>query len=273
MQQDIGTNIDTIAAEVFATIGSGRQITPFSARPGGLSMADAYRVTAAVERMRQARGEKPVGRKIGFTNRTIWPEYGVYAPNWGYVTDRSVSELAPTTTLPLAGFVEPKIEPEVVFGLSAAPAPDMDESALMDCIDWVAHGYEIVQSIFPRWKFKPEDTVACNAMHGALLLGERHAFKPRAEQWRRELASFKIDLCRDEELADSGRGGNVLDSPLLALRHLVGLLADDPVNPPLKAGEIVSTGTLTRALPVVPGEVWHTQLSGIPLEGIKLRFV
>jgi 2-oxo-3-hexenedioate decarboxylase len=270
MQQDAGTNIDAIAAEVFATLGSGRQITPFSARPGGLSMPDAWRVTAAVERMRQARGEKPVGRKIGFTNRTIWPEYGVYAPNWGYVTDRSVSDL--NGPLPLAAFVEPKIEPEIVFGLSAAPTPDMDEATLMGCIGWVAHGYEIVQSIFPRWKFKPEDTVACNAMHGALLIGERHAFKPRAEQWRRELASFTIDLCRNGELADRGSGANVLDSPLLALRHLVGLLASDPDNPPLKAGEIVSTGTLTRALPVAAGEVWHTQLSGIPLAGIKLRF-
>jgi len=271
MQQDVGTNIDAIATEVFDTLGSGRRITPFSARPGGLSMPDAYRVTAAVERMREARGEKPVGRKIGFTNRTIWPEYGVYAPNWGYVTDRSVRECAAATVLPLASFVEPKIEPEIVFGLSAAPAPDMDEAALTACIDWIAHGYEIVQSIFPRWKFKPEDTVACNAMHGALLLGERHAFKPRAAQWRQELPAFDIDLYRNGVLTGSGRGANVLDSPLLALRHLVGLLAGDSANPPLKAGEIVSTGTLTRALPVAPGEVWQTRLSGIALGGIELR--
>lgn len=273
MPQDVATAIEDIAAEVFAAIGSGRQITPFSARPGGLTSDDAYRVTAAVERLRQARGEKAIGRKIGFTNRNIWPEYGVDAPNWGYVTDRSVRDLAATPALPLAGFVDPKIEPEIVFGLSAAPAPDMDETALMDCIDWVAHGYEIVQSIFPNWKFKPSDTAAANAMHGALLIGPRQAFKPRAAQWLEELATFEIGLYRNGVLADSGRGANVLDSPLSALRHLVGLLANAPVNPPLKAGEIVSTGTLTRALPVAPGEAWHTRLRGIALDGITLRFV
>jgi hypothetical protein len=29
----------------------------------------------------------PVGRKLGFTNRAAWPEYG---PMWGYVYNRTV---------------------------------------------------------------------------------------------------------------------------------------------------------------------------------------
>jgi 2-oxo-3-hexenedioate decarboxylase len=144
--------------------------------------------------------------------------------------------------------------------------------ALAGCIDWVAHGFEIVQSLFPGWKFAPADTVACNALHGALVVGPRHPFKPRAAEWRRELPAFEIELYRNGEFADHGSGANVLDSPLSALHHLVGLLANDPVNPPLAAGEIVSTGTLTRALPVAPGETWRTRLCGIPLEGIELRF-
>ena len=42
----------------------------------GLSIDDAYRVSAALHAMREAKGEKPRGRKIGFTNRTIWHQYG-----------------------------------------------------------------------------------------------------------------------------------------------------------------------------------------------------
>jgi 2-oxo-3-hexenedioate decarboxylase len=71
---------------------------------------------------------------------------------------------------------------------------------------------------------------------------------------------------------DHGRSAAVLGGPLSALRHLVGLLARDPDNPPLAAGEIVTTGTLTRAMPVKPGETWSTALDGIALEGIRLRF-
>ena len=74
-------------------------------------------------------------------------------------------------------------------------------------------------------------------------------------------------------MADRGRAANVLDGPVFALRHLVELLAADPLNPPLSAREIVTTGTLTRAFPVAEGEVWNTELTGIPLEGARIRFV
>jgi 2-oxo-3-hexenedioate decarboxylase len=50
------------------------------------------------------------------------------------------------------------------------------------------------------------------------------------------------------------------------------LLAQDPVNPPLAAGEIVTTGTLTRAFDIKPGESWRTTLHGIDLDGIAVRF-
>lgn len=63
----------------------------------------------------------------------------------------------------------------------------------------------------------------------------------------------------------------MLGGPLSALRHLVGLLADDPRSPPLAAGELVTTGTLTRAFPVTEGERWRTVTSGLPLDGITLR--
>jgi 2-oxo-3-hexenedioate decarboxylase len=64
--------------------------------------------------------------------------------------------------LPLAPYNEPKIEPEIMLGLSRAPSPEMDDAALLSCITWVAHGYEIVQSIFPGWTFAPADTVIVN---------------------------------------------------------------------------------------------------------------
>jgi 2-oxo-3-hexenedioate decarboxylase len=77
------TDVEAIAAEAFAVLGAGRQIAPFSHRYPALGMDDAYRVAAAVRMKREARGERPLGRKIGFTNRTIWSEYNVYAPMWG----------------------------------------------------------------------------------------------------------------------------------------------------------------------------------------------
>ena len=44
----------------------------------------------ALHAHRLAAGWIPVGRKIGFTNRTIWTRYGVYEPIWGTVYDRTL---------------------------------------------------------------------------------------------------------------------------------------------------------------------------------------
>ena len=77
---NMAADIRGIADEVFATIGTGHQIAPFTKRPGGLSLGEAYRVTALLNQKHEARGEKRLGRKIGFTNRTIWEQNKVYEP-------------------------------------------------------------------------------------------------------------------------------------------------------------------------------------------------
>jgi 2-oxo-3-hexenedioate decarboxylase len=266
-----GTVLRDIAAEAAAAFNNGaRQVQPFSARYPDLTMDDAYRITALANSMRVARGYRPLGRKIGFTNRRLWDEYGVRAPIWGYVYDRTLHDLA--TPLPLAPYSAPKIEPEIMFGLARAPAPGMDDAALLKCVDWVAHGYEMVQSIYPDWNFSAPDTVIAEAMHAALLIGPRHEIGANAGEWLRVLTGFEIELFCDGTLMDNGHALNVLEGPLSTIRYLMDLLARDGDNPPLATGEIISTGTLTRALPVKPGELWTTKLTGIALEDASLRF-
>lgn len=267
------TELETIAGEAFELLGTGRQIKPFSERLSGFDLDDAYQAAALIKNLREKRGEVQLGRKIGFTNRTIWDEYNVHAPIWGYVYDRTVHNLADLSeAFSLTNLTDPRIEPEIVFQLSAAPASGMDETGLLACIDWVAHGFELVQSIYPRWKFSAADTVAAYGLHGALLIGSRHPIGAKMESWNRTLPSFEIDLMRDGRVLEHGHSSNVLGGPVSALRHLVDVLSHDHVNPPLAAGEIVTTGTLTRALPVLSGEVWATRLTGVPLEGISVCF-
>jgi 2-oxo-3-hexenedioate decarboxylase len=269
----VSADIAAIATEALASLDSGRQIASISARHPDFTLDDAYRVTAAMRDARLARGERVLGRKIGFTNRAIWAEYNVYAPIWGHVYDRTLRNLADIGgVFPLAGLAEPRIEPEIVFGLAAAPKPGMDDADLLATIAWVAHGFEIVQSIFPDWKFTPADTVAANGLHGALLIGPRVPIAGNADRWLQTLSTFAIDLKCNGAVMDHGHARNVLDGPLKALRHLVGLLAADPNNPPLGEGEIVTTGTLTRALPIAAGETWSTELSGVALPAISIRF-
>lgn len=263
-----------VAVELLAALADRRQVGPLTGIRPEFDLVQAYRVTAAVRALRQARGEHPVGRKIGFTNAGIWDEYDVHAPIWGYMYDTTVRDLdALGGVFDLAGLLEPRIEPEIALGLARAPEPDMDETALLDCVEWIAHGFEIVQSLFPGWKFAAADTAAAFGLHGAYLMGPRHGAGSDTARWLAALPAFRITLQRSGETIDRGTGANVLGGPLSALRHLVEVLADDPVNPALSAGEIVTTGTLTRAFPVAPGQTWRTMVEGLPLDGMEVRFL
>jgi 2-oxo-3-hexenedioate decarboxylase len=262
---------EAIAREVLEALQTGRQIEPFSVRRPSLTAREAYAVTAALRRLREKDGAASIGRKIGFTNRGIWDEYGVHEPIWGDVYDTTASEVPPDGVVRVSHMSEPKIEPEIVFGLADDLRPGMEERAILDAIAWVAHGFEIVQSVFPGWRFAIPDCIAGAGMHGALVVGPRLAIH-EDERGRLfdALPAFGVTLRRDGEEVDSGKGENVLDGPLSALKHLVEVLANDDLNPPLRAGELVTTGTLTRAFPVAAGEKWTTALSGIDLPGLTV---
>src|ERR1700720_1747908 len=115
-----------------------------------------------------------------------------------------------------------------MFGLAAPPEPGMDEHALIRCIDWLAHGFEIVQSIFPNWSFQAADTAAGYGLPGRLFVGPRHPAPSRREEWTRGLSRIEMDRFRKGTLIDHGTAANVLDGRLLVVRHLAETLARDP---------------------------------------------
>ncbi|MEM9062273.1 MAG: hydratase [Pseudomonadota bacterium] len=260
---------EEIALEVLNAYDTGERIDPFTARRQ-VTMDEAYTVTAVMRAQREARGETHAGRKIGFTNRTIWPIYNVDGPIWGDMWDRTVFNLTEAPEFSLDGLHEPRIEPEIAFCLARTPEPGMDDAALLGCCEWVAHCVEIVQSPYPGWKFQAPDTICAGGLHGALLLAERRTATP---DLLGPLDGFTCTLMRDGAEVEVGSSGNVLGGPLKALGHLVGLLAEDLVNTPLVRGEIITTGTLTDAYPIAPGEHWSTRLDGLDLPPVSVGFV
>ena len=263
--------IEAIAGETFDLFGSGRQVQPFSSRYPGFDMGEAYAVAARVRELRAARGERAVGRKIGFTNPTVQDIYGVHGPIWNFMFDSTVHDLAAIGgCFELRGLPEPRIEPEIAFHLAATPRPDMDDDALFGCVDWVAHGFEIVQSLFPRWRFAAADSVAAYGLHGAYFLGPKHVVAGERRAWALALTDFAIELRSDGGVVLQGRGTNVLGGPLEALRHLILELELSDAGDALKPGEIVTTGTSTDAPAVAAGQSWSTRLDGIGVEGLRL---
>ena len=98
-------DVKSIADEVVASLVGHSQIPTFSSRPAGLTLAQAYRVTPLLRAAFEARGETITGRKIGFTNREMWKVYNVQSPIRGYVSNRTMQELASTQAIGIKDFV------------------------------------------------------------------------------------------------------------------------------------------------------------------------
>jgi 2-oxo-3-hexenedioate decarboxylase len=270
--QEEAMTTEALADELLGVLGTGGSIAPFTARDASFGVAQAYDVAARVHAARVARGETPVGRKIGFTNRNLWEEYGVYEPIWGFVYDTTLFRpRGGRASAALAGVAAAKIEPEIVLHFKSAPPVTRNEEAILDCIDWIAAGFEIVQSPFPRWKFRLADTIAVNGLHGMLVVGDPVSVASIPDCARR-LRECRVTLKKGESVAAEGVGANVLDSPLVAFAHFAGVLARLPQFPSVAAGELVTTGSLTAALDVAVGETWSATFAGIALPGLAITF-
>jgi 2-oxo-3-hexenedioate decarboxylase len=264
-------DVDRLADELLAADDHAQLIDLPSERWPGLTLDDAYAVASRLRERRMARGETPRGYKIGFTNRGIWPRYNVYAPIWAPVWSSTLTLLDGTDArVSLQGLVQPRLEPEIVFGFAQSPRAGMSEAELAGCIEWVAHGFEIVHTHCADWRFTAPDTVVDFALHGRLLVGPRvpidHFQAPGSE-----LAALQVQLSRDGGLVEEGQGRNVLDGPLNALRLWVDTMARQTPSWPICPGDVVTTGTLTDAWPIRPGQTWATTLSDPRLPGLKLE--
>ncbi len=241
----------------------------------GLSdLAEAESLQKRCVEMRIVRGEQPVGMKIGFTNRNIWPMYNVSHPVWAPVFRETVVH-SPTNEfdIRLKRVCEPRLEPEIILGFREGLVPassSMDD--VFAALEWVAHGFEIVQSPFPHWKFTAAEACAAQGLHSQLLIGSKlniAGLTRNAVAFNQWLAALKVTLrCNDQAVA-TGRGSNVLDSPLLALCHLLSELIKRGQK--LLPGAIVTTGTMTDAMPIAAGEIWETQFEQQSLPSLHLR--
>ena len=237
----------------------------------------AYTVLHEIVSLVRQDGWQTVGRKIGLTNRATWGKLNIDTPVWGYVFDKTVHYLTEESiTFSLKNTVAPRIEPEIVFKLKTSPAlVNTSAAEVLEAVEWIAPGFEIVDCPFPNWDYLPADLVADWGFHSALLIGQPQPLVDfDFEEVAQQLANFKLRLVKNGAVAAEGAGKNVVDSPALALGQLIRILhqQDQTYYAPLLAGEVVTTGTITIAQDIKPGEEWSTEVEGLNLPALRVRF-
>lgn len=110
-------------------------------------------------------------------------------------------------------------------------------------MDRVHLAIEVVDSIWIDYRFHWEDNTADGSSAAGVVVGP-------ALPWHVNLAAATIELSRDGEVLGRGRGGDIMGHPYAAVRWLASELPR--YGESLRAGDIVLTGGLTRAVPLEP---------------------
>src|SRR5262249_29160563 len=118
-------------------------------------------------------------------------------------------------TLALGRRYSPRIEPEIVFKLKAPlDAGTADAATVLAAVEWAALGFEIIDCLFPDWKFQPADFVAAYGLHTGLIVGTplevTAAGIPALVD---ALPRFTLRLSKHGTLVEEGSGKNSLRSP------------------------------------------------------------
>ena len=255
-------------------------LLPLLSEEANLTIEDAYDIARSILNIRIANGEKPIGRKIGFSNRNMWRKYGknhlVTEPIWCTLFNTTVEFSEDNTAIHLlSNAQQPRIEPELVFKLSRTPEPDIDLASLADCFEWMAHAFEIVVSPFKDWIFDPADAIAAFGLHRTLIIGEPKMLSSHSRQnLPSVLASTSLSLScstnANSTLRAAGYGRDVLDSPVHALFYLHKNLQKQNKFDHLHKGELITTGSWTDAQSIKKGEVWSSAFSQLNFRGLNL---
>lgn len=267
------SEVEALAQELFTAQKAGQMIPVLPSSCPDFDLNAAYEVEALLKRMREADGHKAVGRKVGYANKAMWRVLKLETLVWAHMYDdtvhynehnRAALALAPVRSL--------KIEPEIVFCLKRPLlAEGLDAAAVLESIDWLAMGFEIIDCPFPDWKFQAGDFVASFGLHAALVVGEKVPVQSDAiSQLVEELPRFQVRMSKNGEFVEEGSGKNSLRSPALCVAELaVAILRRFPTQL-LGAGELVSTGTLTSGHATQSGDRWTAEVTGLPLPSLTL---
>lgn len=204
------------------------------------------------------------GWKIAATSAEGRRHIGVTAPLAGRLFARFA--LADGAAVAAAGLHMAVAEPEFAFRFARAipPGPERTVADVLGAVDALHLAIEVPDTRFDDFaNAGAPQLLADDACAGYFVLG------PRVEGWRGvDLPSAPVAIGDDAGHVHEGSGANALGDPRLALAWLVNDRARRGIA--IAAGDVVTTGTCARPLPIAPGRV-VTARFGV-LGAVTVRF-
>jgi 2-keto-4-pentenoate hydratase len=253
---------EKIAGALVDAYQSRTPIEPLTGQYADLTLEDAYQIQLLQVGRWLAGGARVKGHKVGLTSAAMQRQMGVDQPDYGHLLDRMFwLEHEP---IPAAGFVQPRVEPEVAFILARPlQGPGVTVADAITAVGYVLPALELIDSRIKDWKIGLADTIADNASSGGVVLGSTPYALTKID-----LRLGGCNLHKNGELAGTGAGGAVLGSPLSSLVWLANTLGARGVV--LEAGHVILPGSITASIPVGSGDTVTATFAG--LGSVTARF-
>ena len=256
------TLIERLGDELYQALTTRQVIEPLTSRHADITIEDAYHIQQRMIARRIEKGERVIGKKIGVTSAAVMNLLGVHQPDFGYMLDGMIYNEG--ESIPMDTLIQPKAEGEIAFMMKKdLMGPGVTAADVLAATEGVITCFEIVDSRIRDWKIKIQDTVSDNASCGVFVLGDK-LVDPRSV----DLTTCGMVLEKNGELACTGAGAATLGNPVNAMVWLTNTLGR--LGIPLKAGEIVLSGSLGPMIPVKAGDSLRCTIGGIG--GCSVRF-
>ncbi|WKD61587.1 2-keto-4-pentenoate hydratase [Corynebacterium ciconiae DSM 44920] len=234
-----------VAADLLRAYDTKVPIEPPRNTIAGLDLEGAYAIQQWQEKALKDAGRSIIGRKIGLTSVAMQQQLGVDSPDFGFFSDQQLYRDG--DHIDVSRFIAPKVEPELAFIINRDLGADTTFDDVVEAVDEVYLAVEIIDSRVRDWDIRLVDTVADNASCAAVILSSQ-PIDVAVDQ----LPEVEAVMTVGDGEPHVGTGAAVMGHPLTPLVWLAGVLAEQ--GTPLKAGEIILTGSFCGAAAVRAGE-------------------
>lgn len=254
--------IASLAEHVEAAEREARDIVKLTDAHPEMDFKDAYDVQWAARALKEARGTKIVGMKMGLTSRAKMKQMGVEEPVYGYLADYfEVPEGGEINTDEL---IHPKVEAEIAFVTNRELSGPCHVGQVLAATEFVCPAVEIIDSRYENFRFDLVSVVADNSSSSRFVTGGCMA-KPSEIDMR----ALGVVLEVNGEIKELGAGAAVLAHPANSVALLVNMLAERGQS--LPAGSLVLSGGITAAVGVQAGDSVNVRFQH--LGSVGMRFV
>jgi 2-keto-4-pentenoate hydratase len=245
------------ARHLFEIHRSRAQLMPLPAELRPADLAEAYAIQRHLQRLLEPGRGALAGYKIAITTPVMQRLMGIAHPCGGGVFAGQVHRSP--ASLACADYVHVAVECEIGVRLGAdLPAGRThDRESVADAVAACMASIEIVDDQNADYKLATGlDLVANNAWNAGCVFG------PEVTDWRGlDLAALRGRMLINGAEVGSGVGADVQGHPFAALAWLANTLAGE--GTPLRAGMVISTGSIVSTKWPKPGDTVVAALEGL----------